>query len=402
MMRSIVAARAVRGFADGFVSVVLAQYLLATGLSPFQVGAIVTATLTGSAVLTIAFGLLPRSVSLRARLLAASVVMAATGVGFLWFTSFLLLLIVGALGTLNPTGGDVSVFLPTEQATIASFVPAPSRAHAFAVYNVAGTLAGAAGALASGTSDTIARALDRPLPSIQRGSFGMYAAAAVVLLLLYRSVHVTREGPTDPASRVARVPPRIVTLAALFSLDSAGSGFVGTSILVLWLHLRFHLSAGSTAAVFFATGLLGGCSQLFAPRVARRLGLVRAMVWTHLPANALLIAAGLAPDVRLAVGLLMVRSLFAQMDSPMRQSFVMSLVPADQRAAAASVTNVPRSLAAACTPIAAGALLGASTWGWPLVIGGLTKIAYDLTLLRVYGRQTSAARQVTAEVSGWP
>ena len=162
----------------------------------------------------------------------------------------------------------------------------------------------------------------------------------------------------------------MLELAGLFSLDSAGSGFVVTSLLVLWLHLRFDLSAGTTGAVFFAAGLLGGCSQLLAPRLARRFGLIRTMAFTHIPANALLVLAAFAPNGTVAIALLLVRALFAQMDVPARQSFVMAVVPADERAAASSVTNVPRSLASAATPLLAGVLLTHSTFGWPLLIAG--------------------------------
>ena len=176
----------------------------------------------------------------------------------------------------------------------------------------------------------------------------------------------------------------MLELSALFSLDSAGSGFVVTSLLVLWLHLRFDLSAGVTATVFFVGGLLGACSQLLAPRLATRFGLIRTMAFTHLPANALLILAAFAPNGAVAIGLLLTRALFAQMDVPARQAFVMAVVPVESRPAASSITNVPRSLASAATPLVAGVLLQATDFGWPLIIAGTMKFAYDLALLALY------------------
>ena len=169
-----------------------------------------------------------------------------------------------------------------------------------------------------------------------------------------------REPPTAPGPRRARRAVlhtsrrTVLELAALFSVDSAGSGFVVTSLLVLWLHLRFDLTAAATGAVFFAAGLLGACSQALAPRLARRFGLIRTMAFTHIPANCLLILAAFAPTGAIAIALLLARALFAQMDVPARQAFVMAVVPADERAAASSVTNVPRSLASATTPLLAG------------------------------------------------
>jgi MFS family permease len=134
-------------------------------------------------------------------------------------------------------------------------------------------------------------------------------------------------------------------------------------------------------AVFFATGILAAFSQLISAWIAARLGLIRTMVYTHLPANALLVLAAFMPNATLAILMLLLRMSLASMDVPARQSYVMSVVPPEERTAAASVTNVPRSLAAAATPVLAGAMLAHSSFGWPLVCGGLAKILYDVLLL---------------------
>lgn len=385
----IVFGRTIRGFADGFVSVLLAQYLTGLGFSPIEVGAIVTGTLIGSAVLTLGFGFTAHRFPLRTLLLAATVMMVITGLGFAGIIWFWPLFIVAVVGTLNPSAGDVSVFLPTEQALVAGQVDAAHRPRLFAAYNLCATFAGAIGALVSIAPERVAHWMDWDVTSTQRASFLLYAAAGVVIFFVYRRLHEDREALTvsSPAARRAVLHTSrrtVLELAGLFSLDSAGSGFVVTSLLVLWLHLRFDLSAAQTGAVFFAAGMLGGCSQLLAPRLAARFGLIRTMVFTHLPANALLALAAFAPTGEIAVALLLIRALFAQMDVPARQSFVMAVVPAEERAAASSVTNVPRSLASAATPLLAGVLLAHSTFGWPLLIAGGVKIAYDLLLLAFY------------------
>jgi MFS family permease len=384
----IVAGRAIRGFADGFVSVLLAQYLIGLGFSPVRVGAIVTGTLIGSAVLTLTFGLTAHRTSLRRLLLGACLLMAATGLGFATVVWFWPLLVVAVVGTLNPSAGDVSVFLPTEQAYVAGEVAAPDRPRLFAAYNLAAIFTAALGALASGLPEMLAHRQGWDVTTAQRSGFVLYALLAVVILVLYR--RLTGDAAPAPAAdrprrRVLHTSRRtVLELAALFSLDSAGSGFVVTSLLVLWLHLRFDLSAATTGAVFFAAGLLGACSQALAPRLARRIGLIRTMAYTHIPANCLLVLAAFAPSGGVAIALLLARALFAQMDVPARQAFVMAVVPPDERAAASSVTNVPRSLASALTPLLAGVLLEHTTFGWPLVIAGLTKVTYDLTLLGLY------------------
>ncbi|MCU1358222.1 MAG: major facilitator superfamily 1 [Acidimicrobiales bacterium] len=412
-VRRVITGRVIRGFADGFVSVLLAQYLTDLGFSPLRVGAIITGTLLGSAALTLVFGLGAHRTTLGRLLVWACVLMAATGVGFAATTAFWPLLIVAIVGTLNPSAGDVSVFLPTEQAFMADRVEGHARTRLYAVYNLGGVFAGALGALASGLPDRIANATDWRLTSVERLGFVLYAAAAVAILVLYRSIpgREPRPAPADTAEATAPPPEKrpalgasrriVLELAALFSLDSAGSGFVVTSLLVLWLHLRFDLSRGATAGVFFTAGLLGACSQLLAPVLAKRIGLIRTMVFTHLPANALLALAAFAPNGTVAVALLLVRALFAQMDVPARQAFVMSVVPAHERAAASSITNVPRSLASATTPLIAGALLSHSTFGWPLLIAGATKFSYDLLLL-VMHRNTPEAEVVAVGVRSGP
>ena len=370
--RRIIAGRAIRGFVDGLVSVSLAIYLLSLGFSKAQIGAIVTGTLLGSAALTLLVGLAAHRVAVRTVLLGSCALMCATGIGFAATSTFVPILLVAVVGTLNPSGGDVSVFLPTEQGFLANEVSAEGRPRLFARYNLGGTLAGALGALASGS---------RYLGG--RSGFVLYAIAAVVIAAIYLQLPAERAAGADrrPLQKSRAV---VLRLAALFSLDSAASGLTVTALLVLWLHLRFDLSRQVTAGVFFAAGLLGAASQLLAGRLVARIGLIRTMVFTHLPANGLLILAAFAPWSWLAIGLLLLRALFAQMDVPARQAFVMAVVPPEERAAAAGVTNVPRSLASATTPFIAGILLQHSHFGWPLVIAGAMKIVYDLTLLVMF------------------
>jgi len=201
-----------------------------------------------------------------------------------------------------------------------------------------------------------------------------------------------------------------VELAALFSLDSAGGGFAIQSLLVLWLHLRFGMGPTALGIVFFAASLLAAASLLVAGPLAQRVGLVKTMVFTHLPADVMLSLAAFAPTAWVAVALLLGRAACSSMDVPARQSLVMAVVPPDEQAAAAAVTNVPRALATAATPILAGALLSASHTGWPLLIGGVMKINYDLSLWALYrqvpehtgGRRGRHLHKPSTERSNYP
>jgi MFS family permease len=378
--RPVVVARAIRAFADGFASVLLARYLQTLGFSGFQIGAIVTATLLGSAVITLWTGLRFNHYPAQRILFGACLVMALTGAGFASITRFAPLLVVGFIGTLNPSGGDVSLFLPTEQAVIADLTEPGERPRHFASYNVAASFAAAAGALASAAPERIASAHGWDVATVERLSFLIYVVTAIGAALAYRGLRTHAE-IAAPRRGLHRSRSVVLRLSALFALDSAGSGFAVQSLLVLYLDLRFGLSPGAMGAVLAASGLLTAFSQFLAPRLTRRFGLVRTMVFTHLPANMFLVLAGIVPSAPLAITFLLLRATLSQLDVPARQALVMRVVEPDERAAAASVTNVPRSLASASTPALAGLLLDRTTFGWPLIIGGLMKIVYDLLLL---------------------
>lgn len=381
--KKLLATRALRGLADGVVGVALATYLTEIGFSPFEVGAIVTGTLLGSAAVTLAVGLLGYRLSRKRILLGASALMALTGLGFAGLTSFWPILVVAVAGTLNPSSGDVSLFLPTEQAALAHTAEGPARTLAFAWYNLAGTLAGAFGALLSGVPSLLASHHHLSLLVAERGVFVFYAACAVAAAFVYRSLSpaVEVDRTKHPRHPLAKSRSVVLRLAVLFSLDSFGGGFVVQSLLVLWLFRRFHLDERTAAGVFFATGTLSAFSQILSPWVAARIGLIRTMVYTHLPANIFLILAGLMPTAGLSITCLLLRMAVSQMDVPARQAFVMAVVPPEERTAASSVTNVPRSLASGLAPLLTGALLQRTTFGWPLIIGGALKAIYDLLLL---------------------
>jgi MFS family permease len=381
-----VTARSLRGFADGFVSVILASYLDHLGFSALQIGAIVASTLLGSAALTLAVGLLGHRLQAVRVLFGAAAVMFATGLGFAAITAFWPLLVIAFAGTLNPSAGDVSIFLPLEQAMLSEKVAADDRTALFARYNLGGSFAGAIGALASAIPALVARWQGWNDSSAERIAFVVYAGVAVVIAVVYlglRRTPLTGEAPPERQS-LRQSKGVVMRLSALFSLDSFGGGFAIQSLLVLWLFRRFDVSTSAAAATFFAAGLLSASSQLASSWLASRIGLIQTMVFTHLPSNVFLILAGFMPTAPLAIGFLLLRMSLSQMDVPARQSFVMAVVPPPERAAAASVTNVPRSLAAAVSPLLAGAMLSWTSFGWPLIAGGLLKIVYDLLLLRQF------------------
>jgi MFS family permease len=370
---------------DGLVSLVLPAYLLALGYGPVETGVIATATLTGSALLTLALGVFAHLSSGRALLMGVSALMILTGLAFAGLEDFWPLLLIAFVGTLNPSSGDVSAFLPLEQAKLSHLVEAQHRTRLFAQYNFIGSIGAAIGALGAGLPSLAVRMADVPLKSACQSVFILYAAVGVTVLLLYsRLSRAAQSDTTAPPTRLGPSRRIVLTLAALFSLDAFAGGFVAQSLLALWLFDRFGLSLATTGAIFFWTGLLSAFSYFAAVWISERIGLVNTMVFTHLPANMCLLLVPFAPNLWMALALLLTRSALSQMDVPTRTSYVMSVVTPGERAAAASITAVPRSLASAASPALAGLLLASSPFGWPLVIAGGLKILYDGLLLAMF------------------
>ncbi len=386
-IRRLLWARGLRAFGDGFVSLLLPVYLITLGLTPFQVGVIATGTLLGSGVLTLLVGLHAWRLRFRTLLLMATALMAATGVGFASFTDFWPLFVVAVVGTLNPSSGDVSVFLPLEQAVLARLATNKQRTAIFARYSLVGALVGAAGALFAGFSEFLSGAVHVAPTTAMQAMFLLYGLLGLASGLIYRRLPADLETETGTSAAPLRESRRIVyTLSALFSLDAFGGGFIVQSLLALWLFEKFHLSLAVAGTIFFWTGVFSAFSYLVAVRIAHRIGLVNTMVFTHLPSSLLLILVPFVPDLTWVIVLLLVRSALSQMDVPTRSSYVMAVVSPPERAAAASMTSVPRSLASSLSPLIAGYLLGVSTFGWSLVIAGSVKIVYDLLLLATFRR----------------
>jgi MFS family permease len=398
--------RGLRALVDGSTSLLLPVYLGVLGMSPLQVGVIVTGTLLGSGLLTIAVGLRAYRYDYRLLLLLATGLMTGTGLGFALLADFWPLLAVAFVGTLNPSGGDVSVFLPLEHAVLAQAADERHRTALFARYSLVGTLLASVGTLLAGVPGILATAEQIQLKIVLQATFGLYAIVGLLSAWVYRGLppQHAASGP-QPEAPLKNSRRLVLTLATLFSLDAFGGGFVVQSLLALWLFQKYQLSALAAGTIFFWTGLLSALSYLVAVKVSDRFGLLNTMVFTHLPSSLLLIAVPFMPTLGWAVGLLCARATLSQMDVPTRSSYVMAVVPAPERPAAASITSVPRSLAAAISPMISGYLLSHSNFGWPLIAAGMSKIVYDIVLylkFRNIRPPESSGRHGIAKGSSFP
>jgi MFS family permease len=380
--RRVLIARGLRAFGDGFVALLVPIYLIELGFGPLAIGVIVTSTLIGTALMTLWVGMVANRHSRRRLLLAAAILMAATGAGFALFTGFWPLLLIAFVGTMNPTSGDASIFLPLEQTVLAQCAEPRQRTALFARYSVIGSVAGALGVLAAAVPDLIVAGLSIGRIGAIQAMFAFYALLAIVDLWLYRplspAIELQEAAPPAPLGESKRI---VYGLAALFGMDSIGTGFLVQSLLALWLYQRFQISVTTAATILFWSGICSAVSYLIAVPIARRIGLINTMVFTHLPSNVLLALVPFAPNLSIAVILLLVRSALSQMDVPTRASYVMAVVTPEERPAAASITQVPKTFAWAAGSLISGYLMTLSTFGWPLVIAGVVKGTYDLLLL---------------------
>lgn len=380
----LVGSFALRSAAYGWLAVVLGLNLAARGLEPALIGAVFTAALAGGALLTIAVTRLADRWGRRRVLVGGALLMAASGAALATEAPPWLLLVVASAGALSPSGKDVGPCLPVEQAMLPQTTRDEQRTAVFALYNLAGSVAGALGALVVGVPALLG--LDEPAG--YRLLALAYVAAALGLAALYGALSPAVEVP-PPRRPVKSTMGRatrgtVWRLAALFALDAFAGGFVAQAIVAWWLQLRHGLDLAALGAVFFGANLLAALSFLAAAPLARRLGLLNTMVFTHLPSNGLLLLVPLMPTAEGAVAALLARHLLSQLDVPTRQSYSMAIVSPAERAAAAGTLAVARSLGAALAPAVAAPTLIVPALGLPFLVAGTLKIAYDLTLLGLF------------------
>ena len=399
-VRLLFATRAVRLFAYGFLSVVLVLYLAAAGLSEASIGLLLTLTLAGDTVISLYLTTRADRVGRRAMLLAGAALMIFAGALFAVTRSFALLLLAATVGVISPAGNEVGPFLAIEQAALSESLPAGRRTQAFAWYQLCGAFATALGSLAGGgLASVLQRAGLAPLASYRAVVVG-YGALGVALVVLFARLSQAVEAPAArrmaPAARpsflqsslgLSRSRAVVLKLSALFSVDAFAGGFVVQAFVAWWFHRRFGAAPALLGGIFFGANVLAGLSALSAAWVARRIGLVRTMVFTHLPSNVLLLLVPLMPTLPLAMTVLFLRFSISQMDVPTRQSFTMAVVDPGERSAAAGVTGIARTVGSSISPLVAGPLYAVPALASvPFFIAGGLKILYDLALLVAFGR----------------
>jgi MFS family permease len=383
--------RIIRLFCYGFLSVVLALYLIQVGLNEQTVGLIFTLTLAGDAGISLWLTTSADRFGRQRTLIAGALLMVGAGLVFILTSNPIALAIAAIIGVISPSGNEIGPFLSVEQAALTQLVPGEKRTQTFAWYALAGSLATATGALFGGW---LAQGLQQhgfSAVNAYRVVLAGYALGGLILiglfLLLSKAVEITTEVRVGQPLFLGlhRSKSVVMRLSGLFAVDAFAGALIVQSLLAYWFHVKYGVDTGVLGSIFFGANILAGLSALFAARIAKRFGLINTMVFTHVPSNIFLILVPLMPNLPLAIGMLLARFSISQMDVPTRQSYTMAVVAPDERSAASGVTTIARSVGAALSPSLAGLLMAIpALFSAPFFLAGGLKLVYDFFLYRSF------------------
>jgi MFS family permease len=383
----VLAARVVRTFAYGFLSIVLAIYLKLIGFNDILIGLVLAATLANSVIFTIIASFYADRIGRRKILIIYAILMTVAGAVFLATDNYIVLIIAALVGTINVTGSETSAFLSIEQALLPQTVTdSKKRNTIFALYNMSGTFAMSAGVLLSGLPALLQQYGLNQIESI-KPLFLLYSLLGIAVIAIYlalsKKIELSERGPAKPLTQTLSPKSKEIVgkLSGLFAVDSFAGGFVIQSIVSFWFFTKFGVDLLTLSYIFSIAGVLTAFSFLVAAKIADRIGLVNTMVFSHIPSNVLLILVGFAPTLPLAIVFYLARMALSQMDVPTRQSYIVAVVEERERTAAAGITNISRNISQAVSPSFTGYILQAlPALSAPFVIGGILKIAYDIAL----------------------
>jgi MFS family permease len=376
--RLLLLVRLLRSFGFGFVPVLLGLRFEERGLGAGPLGAALSIGVLAAALSGLPLAALASRLGRRPVLAATGLLMAVTGADLAVATQPVLLVLAGATGMLGASGTDIGPYLAIEQAALVDAVPDRRRNRAFGRYSLAGGLAAAAGGLVASFGTD---------PGRVQLLFLVFAALGITTAAISLSLSL-QAGAAPPGPIISRASAKpLAGLAALFGVDALGGGLVLQTVIAYWLHVRFGAGSAVLGPSFALIALVQAGSYEVASRLADRIGLVRTMVFTHLPSNVLLMLVPFSPTLTVALVLLTLRFSIAQMDVPARQAYVASIVPPAERAGALALTGTVRGVMQAVGPLIAGFAIQAAAAGVPFLLAGALKISYDLGLYAAFARR---------------
>jgi MFS family permease len=382
--RILLATKLLRTLAFGYLSVALPFYLGidVLKLPSFMVGVIFSSAILGGVIFTLLASVIANKISRRSSLSLFALLITASGALLLFSTNIVFIFLAVFIGSIGVNATETGPSASIEQAMMPQTTDDNHRTYAFSVYNLLGYAGASFGSLLGGLPSTLHDFLGFAAIDGHRVLFILYALTGLALFVLYRSLSCGAEVQTDKSRvlGITRSKRTIASLSVLFSLDAFGGGFVIQSVLSYWFGTKYNTSLSSASNIFFFAQLITAASFLFAGRLAKKIGLLNTMVFTHLPSNVLLIGVALPPTYWSSIAFLFARQSLSQMDVPTRQSYMVAIIPEEERNAATSITNVSRTLASAASPSLSGYLIGATLLAEPFILAGAFKIVYDISI----------------------
>ncbi|MBF0121543.1 MAG: MFS transporter [Desulfobacterales bacterium] len=380
--------RIMRLFAYGFLSVILVLYLSEIGLSNYQIGLLLSFTLLGDVFVSLWVTISADHIGRKKMLIWGSILMIGAGLVFVFTKNVIILTIAAIIGIISPSGNEIGPFLSIEQASLSQILPDEKRTSVFGWYNLAGSFATATGSLSSGwLAQILQQSGFTRIDSFRIILFG-YAISGIVMIFIFAGLSSKIEtGYKVIKNKIGLHSSKnvIIKLSALFALDAFAGGFIIQSIMAYWFYIQFGIDTGILGNIFFGANLFAGISALLAARIAKHIGLINTMVFTHIPSNILLCIIPLMPNLMSAIFVLMLRFSISQMDVPTRQSYTMAVVLPDERTAASGITGIARSIGASLSPALSGFFLAHPVlMSVPFFMAGGLKIIYDLSLFSMF------------------
>jgi MFS family permease len=384
----LLAAKIVRTFAYGFLSVILAIYLKLIGFDDLLIGLILTVTLVNSVIFTLIASFYADRIGRRRTLAIYAALMSISGAIFVTTENHVMLIVAAFIGTINVTGSETGAFLTIEQSILPQTVKnIKKRNIIFAIYNMVGTFAMSAGVLLSSLPTIIQQQFGETLNQIDsiKPLFILYSLLGIVIIGIYLllSNRIELEGKiAKPLTQTLSPMSKNIVgkLSGLFAIDSFAGGFIIQSIVSFWFFTKFGADLTTLSYIFSVAGILTAFSFIVSAKIADKVGLINTMVFTHIPSNILIILVAVAPSLPVAIAFYLIRMALSQMDVPTRQSYIVAVVNEEERTAAAGITNISRNISQAISPSLTGIIINTFTLSSPFIIGGLLKIAYDIAL----------------------
>ena len=377
LIQKIMIVKSLRVFGSSLMSIILPLYLLSQGYSVAIVGIVVSLMILSNIPFNILLTLVIKRLGQRLILVILSALMIISALLFLWNLNMIMIIIAASIGLLSAHGTETGPFQSIEQSIISVTVDDEKRTHTFSIYNFVGYASMSLGSLFSGLPDY--------LPHLNLSlsfAFYVYAIIGLTQVVIYLSFTNIDEifNSSDKFILHPQSRKTVLKLTSLFSIDAFGGGFIVKTLLTTWFFLRFNVQLISLALIFSFADIITAISIFLAPILAKRIGLLKTMVITHIPSNVFLILVPLAPTLLYAVIFLFLRQSISQMDVPTRQSYVNAIIEAEDRASTAAITNTVRTISSSISPPLATSLIDIGNFVLPFVFGGGIKIVYDVAV----------------------